>query len=100
MRKYTAVAFVAIGLFMVSSMAIAAADGAALFKAKCAVCHGADKKGNPAMSSLGNTDITTAKGHSEAELTATITKGRAKMPAFEGKLTAEEISALVAEIKK
>jgi len=41
---------VAAGLcLMVSTGAWAAEDGAALFKAKCAGCHGAEGEGKPAM---------------------------------------------------
>jgi len=41
---------IAIVLFIaVPNLAWAAEDGAALFKAKCSVCHGADAAGKPAL---------------------------------------------------
>jgi len=41
---------VAAGLCLaMSTAALAAEDGAALFKAKCAGCHGAEGEGKPAM---------------------------------------------------
>jgi mono/diheme cytochrome c family protein len=73
-----------------------AADGAATFKAKCAMCHGADgTKENPGMGvkSLAGADI---QKQSDADLTATVTKGKGKMPAYAGKLSDEDIKAVVA----
>ena len=66
-----------------------AADGSALYKAKCAMCHGADVSNNaPNVAKLSEKEI--------AEIT---TKGKGKMPAYEGKLTTEEISAVAAAMK-
>lgn len=49
-----------------------AQDGGALFKAKCAMCHGADGQGKP---KLGAKLAATTK--SEAEIVALLTKGGA-----------------------
>jgi mono/diheme cytochrome c family protein len=66
-----------------------AADGAALYKAKCAMCHGPDASKNaPNLAKL-----------SEKEIAAVTTKGQGKMPAYEGKLSAEEITAVAAAMK-
>lgn len=83
-------------LFIVMLMSdLAHADGVATYKAKCQMCHGADGKGNEAMKvppfNLSKSD---------ADLTKAIGEGvKPKMPAFAGKLTPEEISALVAHIR-
>jgi mono/diheme cytochrome c family protein len=72
------------------------------YKAKCAMCHGANAEGKPSMKV---TPLKSAAGKSEAELTDTITKGMTppgggiKMPPFAGKLTPEQIKTLVSEIK-
>ena len=66
-----------------------AADGAAIYKAKCAMCHGPDASKNaPNVAKL-----------SEKEIADITTKGKGKMPAYEGKLTAEEIAAAAAAMK-
>lgn len=86
------------GLALASSFAMAG-DLASNsdFKAKCAMCHGANGEGKPAMKVA---PLKEAAAKSDAELTATITKGKPpKMPAFEGKLSADQIKALVADIK-
>lgn len=76
-----------------------AADGKALFTSKCTVCHGADGKGQSAMGKkLGVKDLTVTK-LSEADVEATITKGKGKMTPFAGKLTAEEIKAVAGFVK-
>ncbi len=66
------------------------------YKAKCAMCHGAAAEGKPAMKT---TPMKDAAGKPAAELTGTVTKGKGKMPAYDGKLQAGDISTLVSEIK-
>jgi len=86
------------GLALASSFAMAG-DLAANpdFKAKCAVCHGASGEGKAALKTAPLKD---SAGKSADELTATITKGKPpKMPAFESKLSADQIKGLVADIK-
>jgi mono/diheme cytochrome c family protein len=74
------------------------ADGAADFKAKCAMCHGATGAGDTVMGKnmklkdLGSADV---QKQSDDELTALITKGKGKMPAYDGKLSKDQISDVV-----
>jgi len=76
--------------------------GEALFKAKCAACHGADGKGETAigkankMNDLGSADV---QKESDADLTATISNGKNKMPAYGKSLKADQIKDLVAYIR-
>ncbi len=54
---------IAVMLFiMLPNLSWAAEDGAALFKANCAMCHGADAAGKPAMKAPA------IKGKSEADI--------------------------------
>ena len=49
-KLMAAVALIALVLFLVvPSLSWAAEDGAALYKAKCAMCHKPDGSGNPAL---------------------------------------------------
>ena len=79
-----------------------AQDGAALYKSKCAMCHGADGSGSTSMGKsmglkpLGSPDV---QKMSDADLTALITNGKGKMPAYKGKLTDAQISDVVAYIR-
>ena len=85
-----------------ASTAFAAADGAALFKAKCAMCHGADGSASSGMGKsmglkpLGSPDV---QKMSDADMTTLIANGKGKMPASKGKLTDDEISAVVKYVK-
>ncbi len=78
------------------------ADGGADFKAKCAMCHGADGKGDTGMGKtmkvrdLGSADV---QGQSDADLNGIITNGKNKMPKYDGKLTKDQISDLVKFIR-
>ena len=76
----------------------AQAKGQDTYKAKCAMCHGADGSGNKAMGTmpLGGADV---QKMSDADLTAAITNGKGKMPAYKGKLTDAQIGDLVSYIR-
>ena len=81
----------------------AAADSAATFKAKCAMCHGADGKGEtPAGKKMGVRDLSSSdvQKQSDAELAAVTAKGKNKMPSYEKSLKPEEIKDLVDYIRK
>jgi len=78
------------------------ADSAADFKAKCAMCHGPDGKGDTSMGKtlklrdLGSADV---QSQSDADLTGIITNGKGKMPKYDGKLTADQIKDVVKYIR-
>ena len=77
-------------------------DGAALFKTKCAACHGADGSGDTSMGkTLKIRDLRSAEvqKQTDAELTEITTNGKGKMPAYKGKLTDDQIKQLVAAIR-
>lgn len=74
------------------------ADAGADYKAKCAMCHGANGEGKAAMKTRDFSSADVQK-QSDAELTAIITKGKEKMPAYDGKLSKDQISDLVKWIR-
>jgi cytochrome c6 len=73
--------------------------GEALYKAKCAACHGADGKGETSIGKanklrdLASPDVQT---QSDTDLTGIITGGKNKMPAYGKSLKPEQIKDLVA----
>ena len=78
------------------------ADGAADYKAKCAMCHGADGKGDTSMGKMMKIrDLSSAdvQSQSDADLNNIITNGKGKMPKYDGKLTADQINGLVKYIR-
>jgi cytochrome c6 len=85
------------------SMPAAADDAAATYKAKCAMCHGADGKGDtPVGKKMGIRDLTSAdvQKMSDEELITVTTKGKNKMPGYENKLSAAQIKDIVAYIRQ
>jgi mono/diheme cytochrome c family protein len=79
-----------------------AEDTAALYKAKCAACHGPDGKGNTAAGKkLGVRDFHAPEvaKMSDAELFDITKKGKEKMPAYDKKLTDDQIKDLVKYIR-
>jgi len=92
------VAVAACGLTAFCTSPAVAQDAASTFKAKCAMCHGADGKGGK----MGTKDFASPdiQKLTDAQLAETISKGKPpKMPAYEGKLKDTEIKDLVAYIR-
>ncbi len=87
---------------LIAATSAFAADGAALFKSKCAMCHGADARGETSVGkSLKLRDFSSAdvQKQTDAELKKIIEDGRGKMPPYKAKLAAGEADALVAFIR-
>lgn len=71
--------------------------GVALYKKNCAICHGDDLKGKPALAGMlkiepERLDLTTddVQNDTDEELLKVINDGIEKMPAYKDKLTQEE----------
>ena len=80
-------------------------DGKPLYEKSCKACHALDGKGSPAMKASNIPDFTDPawqKGHGKAKVVAAIANGvdGTKMKAFKDKLSADEIAAIAAHIKK
>lgn len=97
------IVMIALALFLVlPNLSWAAEDGAALYKTKCAACHGADFAGKPAakVPSLVSDE---AKKASDADLTEMIANGgkdKKVMHAFANKgVTPDQVKMLVAYIR-
>jgi cytochrome c oxidase cbb3-type subunit 3 len=76
----------------------AAALGKAKF-APCAACHGPEGKGNPALGAPNLTDKIWLHGFGEQTIAAIVNGGKNNlMPAFEGRLTSEQIHVLAAYV--
>jgi mono/diheme cytochrome c family protein len=80
------------------------ANARALFKANCATCHLESGTGDPHHRKDGIPDFTNAPWQAERsdlEVSAAVRAGKGKlMPAFEGKLSTEEIGLLVHYIRE
>lgn len=93
---------IAASVLLLSLSTRAADDAAALYKTKCAACHGADGSGNTAMGKafklrdLGSDEV---QAQTDAQLTAITSDGKGKMPAYKGKLTDDQIKGLVGYIR-
>jgi mono/diheme cytochrome c family protein len=95
-----ATALMTLGLMSVP--AEAQADGAGLYKTKCAACHGAAGKGDTAVGKADKIrDLSSAdvQQQSDADLTTVITAGKGKMPAYGKSLKPDQVKDLVAYIR-
>lgn len=73
-----------------------------IYKAKCAMCHGADGTANtPGGKALKARDFHDAEviKATDADLILAITNGKGKMQAYNKQLSAEQIKGLVAYIR-
>src|ERR1044071_9079202 len=99
LRKVTTISLIV--LFGVMSTA-AFADGAATYKAKCALCHGANGAGDtPSGKAMKVKDLRSdaVQKQTDIELTKTISGGKGKMPAYGKQLSTDDIRALIAYIR-
>jgi cytochrome c6 len=88
--------------FALSTQTFAADSAADVYKSKCASCHGAEGKGDTAMGkSLKLKDLASddVQKMSDADLYGVIEKGKKPMPAYEGKLTKDQMNDLVKWIR-
>ena len=94
-----------ISLLALLAMVIAVpafADGAAVYKAKCASCHGADGAGQtPVGKSMKIRDLRSAEvqKQTDVELTKIISGGKGKMPAYGKQLSNADVEALIVHIR-
>jgi len=73
----------------------------ATYKAKCAMCHGPDGKGQTAtgkMTKVKDYSSEEVQKMSDADLSAAITSGKGKMPPFKT-LSADQVKDLIAFIR-
>ena len=91
-----------IALLIAFPVLAAGPDGAAVYKSKCAMCHGPDGAGQTPMGkTLKLRDLRSAEVQkmSDADMTKVISDGKGKMPPNKGKIGDAEIKALVAFIR-
>src|SRR5271166_6095250 len=88
------VATIAVALFMlIPSLSWAADDGATLYKAKCAACHGADGAGKPAAK-IPSLISDEAKKASDDDLAKAVTE-KPKHPGMVKSLTPDQVKMVV-----
>jgi mono/diheme cytochrome c family protein len=103
-----AIASIIITLLFASAYSVHAADAKANWDANCAQCHGksgaADTKMGKTLNAKDLTDSKVQAAFTDAKATQSITEGvkdngKTTMKAFGGKLTPDEIKALVAYVR-
>ncbi len=100
--KKTAVLVILSILVLAFASVASAEDAAAIYKTKCATCHGAT---GAADTGMGKTLKLRALGSAEVqkltdeELNTIITKGKGKMPAYGTKLSVDDVKGLVKFIR-
>ena len=89
---------IAVALFvLIPSLSWAGDDGGALYKAKCAACHGADAAGKPAAK-IPSLTSDEAKKMSDSDLEKAITE-KPKHAGVAKSLTPEQVKMVVSYIR-
>jgi mono/diheme cytochrome c family protein len=89
---------IAVGLFiLIPKLSWAADDGASLYKAKCAACHGADATGKPAAS-IPSLVSDEAKKASDEELLNDVSS-KPKHPGMVKNLPPDQIKMVIGYIR-
>jgi mono/diheme cytochrome c family protein len=85
------------------ALSVPALGASETYQTYCAVCHGDDGKAQTEKGKeKGARDFTNAKWQksaSDERLETSILKGKGKMPKFEGKLSPDEVKALVKDVR-
>jgi cbb3-type cytochrome c oxidase subunit III len=93
----------AIGVSLSAASVTPVPDGATVFGAKCALCHGKDGSGLPNWKAKGQPDFTSAdwqNSHTDAQIVESIKNGKGKfMPPFKAKLSDDEVAAVTARVR-
>ena len=78
-----------------------AVDGAAVYKKRCAMCHGQDGKGFKALKTPDMTLPEWQAAHTDEAITEVVKNGKkgTAMPALGDKMSADEIKAVVAHVR-
>ena len=90
------------GIGFLSTSARADEKSAALYKQKCAACHGVDGKGETATGkAMKVKDFASeeVRKMSDEDLSEAISKGKGKMPAYGKSMKPDDIKAMVAYIR-
>jgi cytochrome c6 len=100
MKRSIPTLFLAVASLFFATLALRAAakpDGAALYKQKCAMCHGRDGKGYAALKTPDFTSAKWQKSVTDKALVEVIKNGKkgTAMPGFADKLKQDEIQSLV-----
>lgn len=101
MKLRVLVFLIAVCLCLLPQAGYAQDNAAPLYRSRCAMCHGATGKADtPAGKAFKAVDYhdPAVMAMTDAELTAIITNGKEKMPAFGKRLSASDIAGLVAYI--
>ncbi len=102
------IAIITISLLAISASSVRAADAKALWDANCAQCHGkagnADTKMGKTLNAKDLTDPKVQAAFTDAKATQSIKEGvkengKTTMKAFGGKLSDDDIKALVAYVR-
>ena len=89
---------IAVALFiLIPNLSWAADDGATLYKAKCAMCHGPDAAGKPAAK-IPSLISDEAKKMSDADLAKAVTE-KGKHPSTVKSLPADQVKAIVSYVR-
>ena len=103
MPRTNAIATLSFAAVLAAPPLVVADERSENFQMFCSVCHGDNGKGQTEEGRKKKArDLTNAKWQDtidDARIVRSITKGHEKMPSFEKKLSADEIKALVAEVR-
>ncbi len=102
--KPVAAALMLLSICLIAPRSVAqTSPGEDAFKAKCASCHGPDGAGKTVMgTALKIRDLRSdeVQKQTDSDLNRMITKGKNKMPGFDGKLKKEQIEQLVRYVRE
>ncbi len=102
MKRFFSVLLLGIAIFTFAfsrpAMAADAASGGKIFSANCASCHAGGKNLVQPNKSLKKEDLEKYGMYSSEAIIAQVTNGKSAMPAFKGRLKADQIENIAAYV--
>jgi mono/diheme cytochrome c family protein len=102
MRLFASLASAVLCFLILATAVQAQSDPAKFYKANCILCHSADGSGSgPTGKAMHAKDLRSdeVQKQSDAALGEAIAKGKGKMPAFGTRLSADDVTKMVAFLR-
>ena len=103
LSTYATIAVLTVAPFLSAPLSAKGANGKSVFREQCAGCHGPDGRAQTDIArGIQAADLTAlpVQQRSDSELQQAVKSGKGKMPPFQGRLSDDQIEAVVGYLRE